>query len=253
MKRVVSYLRISTVNQIDNTSIEVQREKIDLYCKLNNIDLVKEFKDEGLSAKGIEARDQYKEMMNYVRDPKNDIDGILVYKADRVHRSLKNLMIMIDELEEISVSFVSITEQFDTSSPQGLLFLQMIGSFSEFERKIIAERTKSGRIANAKKEVYAGGRVPFGYKLVDGKLLINDEEAKIIQDIFKLRCKNKSLSFIGKKYNMSKQRVDYIIKNSVYMGKYNYDGEVEKNKISYNIPSIVSRYTWNKANLISSI
>lgn len=252
MKRVVSYLRISTVNQIDNTSIDVQREKIDLYCKLNNITLVREFKDEGLSAKGIEARDQYKEMMNFIKDADNGIDGILVYKADRIHRSLKNLMIMIDELEEIKVSFMSITEQFDTSSPQGLLFLQMIGSFSEFERKLIAERTKSGRIANANNKIYAGGRVPFGYRLKDGCLVINDEEAKIIEDIFKLRCKYKSLSFIGKKHNMSKQRVDYIIKNSVYMGRYVYDGEVEKNKISYNVPSIVSRYTWNKANLIST-
>ena len=66
-----------------------------------------------------------------------------------------------------------------------------------------------------------------------------------------LRCKNKSLNFIGRKYNMSKQRVDYIIKNSVYIGRYTYDGKVEKNKISYNIPSIVSRYKWNKANLIN--
>ena len=159
-------------------------------------------------------------------------------------------MIMIDQLEEINVSFISITEQFDTSSPQGLLFLQMIGSFSEFERKLIAERTKSGRIANAKNEIYAGGRIPFGYNLVNGDLVVNDEEAKIIEDIFKLRCKRKSLSFIAKKYNMSKQRIDYIIKNSVYIGRYTYDGKVEKNKISYNIPSIVSRYTWNKANLI---
>ena len=189
-------------------------------------------------------------MIEFIKDIDNCIDGILVYKADRIHRSLKNLMIMIDQLEEINVSFVSITEQFDTSSPQGLLFLQMIGSFSEFERKLIAERTKSGRIANGKNEIYPGGRIPFGYKVVNGDLVVEDEEAKIIESIFKLRCKNKSLSFIGKKYNMSKQRVDYIIKNQVYMGKYSYHGEVEKNKISYNIPSIVSRYTWNKANLI---
>ena len=252
MKRIVSYLRISTANQIDNTSIDVQREKIDLYCKLNNITLVKEFKDEGLSAKGIEAREQYKEIMDFIKNKENKIDGILVYKADRIHRSLKNLMIMIDELESINISFVSITEQFDTSSPQGLLFLQMIGSFSEFERKLIAERTKSGRIANGKNEIYAGGRVPFGYILKEGNLIINKEEAEIIKDIFKLRCKNKSLSFIGKKYNMSKQRVDYIIKNQIYIGKYSYDGKIEKNKISYNIPCIISKYTWNKANLISN-
>ena len=85
MKRIVSYLRISTANQIDNTSIEVQREKIDLYCKLNNITLVQEFKDEGLSAKGIESREQYKQMMDFIKDIDNNVDGILVYKADRIH------------------------------------------------------------------------------------------------------------------------------------------------------------------------
>ena len=251
MKRVVSYLRISTVNQIDNTSIEVQREKIDLYCKLNNITLVKEFKDEGLSAKGIEKREEYNKMIDFINDIDNCIDCILVYKADRIHRSLKNLMIMIDKLEEINVGFISITEQFDTSSPQGLLFLQMIGSFSEFERKLIAERTKSWRIANGKNEIYPGGRIPFGYKLIQGDLVVDHEEANIIKDIFDLRCKKKTLSFIGNKYNMSKQRIDYIIKNDIYIGRYSYNGKIENNKISYNVPSIVSRYKWNKANLIN--
>ena len=138
MKRAVSYMRISTFGQLDNTSIKTQAEKIQLHCKLHDIELVDEFKDEAKSGKAYDSRDDYKRMIEFVSDEKNNIDLILVYKADRIHRSLKNLMIMIDYLKERNIDFISITEQFDTSTAQGLLFLQMLGSFAEFERKLIA-------------------------------------------------------------------------------------------------------------------
>ena len=137
IKRVVSYVRVSSLSQIDNTSIEDQQEKIDLYCKLNNYELVDDFKDEAKSAKDIDLRDDYNRMMEFIDNEENNIDAIIVYKSDRIHRRLKNLMIMIEHLQEKEISFISITEQFDTSTPQGMLFLQMLGSFAEFERKQI--------------------------------------------------------------------------------------------------------------------
>ncbi|WP_421020796.1 recombinase family protein, partial [Klebsiella pneumoniae] len=85
--------------------------------------------DEGLSAKSSD-RPSYNEMINFVSNKETKIDAIIVYKADRIHRSLKNLMIMVDYLNDIDVGFISITEQFNTNTAQGLLFLQMIGSFS---------------------------------------------------------------------------------------------------------------------------
>ena len=72
--------------------------------------------------------------MDYVKV--NDIDMIIVYKNDRIHRSLYNLLAMIYELQEHEVALVSVTEMFDTSTPQGMLFLQMLGSFAEFERDV---------------------------------------------------------------------------------------------------------------------
>lgn len=252
MKRAVAYLRISSASQIDNTSIEMQEEKINQYCTLYDIELAKIFIDEGLSAKSTNKRIEYNNMMNYISDYENNIDMIIVYKSDRVHRSLKNLMIMIEQLQEIDVSFLSITEQFDTNTAQGLLFLQMLGSFSEFERKLIAERTHSGRVAKGTKRLYSGGRVPFGYNLLNNdELAINEEEALMVKDIFKMRCKRSTTVEIAKKYNMSKQRVSYILKNKIYIGKYEYNGKIEKNKISFNVPNIVSSYTWNKANSIN--
>ena len=248
-KRVVTYLRVSTANQVDNTSIETQREKIKLYCKLNDIQIVEEFKDEAISAKHEHTREDYQRLIKFIADKENKIDAIMVYKSDRIHRSLRNLMNMISYLQKLKIDFISITEQFDTSTAQGMLFLQMLGSFSEFERKLIAERTKSGRMANNKKELSSGGRPPFGYKMEDKKLVINEEEAEIVKEIFKLRNKGKTLEFIGNKFGMSKQRIHGIIKNQTYTGKYTYNGKVEKNNFVLDVEPIVSRYTYNKANL----
>ena len=73
-KKVVTYLRISTANQIDNTSIETQREKINLYCKLNDINIIKEFKDEAISAKHEHTREDYQKLIKFIADKKNKID-----------------------------------------------------------------------------------------------------------------------------------------------------------------------------------
>ena len=130
-----------------------------------------------------------------------------------------------------------------------MLFLQMLGSFAEFERKIINERTKNGRLSKGKSELYVGGRVPLGYNLIDNDTLtLNYQEAEIIKDIFKMRTKGISIGKIALKHNMSKSKIHYILNNKIYMGVYNYHGKKEKNKISFKVPPIVSNYIWNKAN-----
>ena len=251
MKNVVAYVRVSSQSQIENTSIETQIEKIELHCKLHDINIIKIFKDEGISAKDIE-RPSYSEMIDYILDKNNNIDSVIVYKSDRLHRSLKNLLITIEDIFIPNhISFISITEQFNTSNAQGMLFLQMLGSFAEFERKIINERTRSGRLSKGKAELYMGGRVPFGYTLVDNdRLTLNYDEVDTIKDIFKMRTKGISIGKIALKHNMSKSKIHYILNNKVYMGIYNYNGKKEKNKVSFKIPPIVSNYIWNKANSI---
>ena len=246
-KKVVTYLRVSTTNQLDNTSIEHQREKINLYCKFHDIEIVKEFKDEAQSGKNKD-REQYKEMINFVLDKSNKINAIMCYKSDRIHRKLRNLIDMIEDLQERKIEFISITEQFDTSTPQGMLFLQMLGSFAEFERKIIAERTRSGRISNAKNELHPGGKVPYGYELKDGKLTIVKEQADTIKKIFNMRSKGNKLIEISKDTGMSKQRISKILKNKTYTGKYSYDGKIENNNINFKVDRIISNYIYNKVN-----
>ncbi len=139
---------------------------------------------------------------------------------------------------------------FDTSTPQWMLFLQMLGSFAEFERAVINERTRNRKIARLNENKWVGGKPALGYKVnKDGKFEIDEDEAKIVKDISKLRSKGLSLSKIGAKYGFSKQKVDYILKNKNYIGIFEYKGKKEKNDISIEISPIVSKYMWNKVNL----
>ncbi|MGL5438764.1 MAG: recombinase family protein [Paraclostridium sp.] len=121
----------------------------------------------------------------------------------------------------------------------------MLGSFAEFERAVINERTRNGRIARLNDNKWVGGKPSLGYKVnKHGQFEIDEKEAKIVKDIFKLRSKGLSLANIG----VSKQKVDYILKNKNYIGVFEYQGKKEKNDITIEIESIVSKYMWNKVN-----
>ena len=259
-KRCVGYCRISSESQIDNTSIENQIDKIKLYCELHDIELVKIFKDEAQSGSTIDdtKRTGYNDMIKYIEDSSNNIDILVVNKVDRIHRSGKNLLCMVEDiLDPINVAFVSITENFDTSTAQGKLFLTMLGGFAEFERNVINERTKSGRISKAKNKQYAGGRIPFGFNLKDSdNLSVNDKESDIVKRIYQLRKDRVSLNKIVKLLNeegqtinnkkFSNSKVDYLLKNKIYIGIYTYDGKKENNSINFKVPRVISTQLFNK-------
>lgn len=260
-KKCVGYVRVSSLSQLDNTSIENQIEKINLYCQLHDMELIKIFKDEAESGSTVDdkKRKGYSDMIEYVSNNDN-INAIIVNKVDRIHRSGKNLLVMVEDiLEPLNIAFVSITEQFDTSTAQGKLFLTMLGGFAEFERKIINERTKGGRVKKAENKGFAGGRVPYGYNLINSDTLeINEEESKVIRDIFNMRKDGIAINKIVKSLNdseilinnkpFSNSKVDYILKNRIYIGEYSYDGDKENNNITFKVPRIISTQLFNKVN-----
>ena len=266
MKKVVAYARVSSDSQIENTSIAEQIRKIEAYCISQDLELVKVFVDEGLSGSNTE-RGSYKDMIEYMKDKENDVSAVVVLKADRIHRKLHNLLNMInDVLEPNNIAFISVSEQFDTSTAHGMLFLQMIGSFGEFERKVINERTKSGRIATAKNNKYAGGQVPYGYTVTDGKIKVEKEHAAIVKEVFELYLDGKSFNKIatilnnrnvptrktmnGKesKCKWSAQHIKNMINTETYTGVNSYDGKIERNGVKQKdvFPRIISRQLWNK-------
>jgi site-specific DNA recombinase len=252
--KVVGYVRVSSDSQTDNTSIPEQRERIAAFCVANGWELVKVFADEGKSGSDTKDRAGYNAMMEYVKDPANGITAIVALKADRIHRKLKNLLEMIqDELEPHGIAFISVSERFDTSTAQGMLFLQMLGSFAEFERAIINERTRNGRIRTAKQGRYAGGQVPYGYAVKEGEVVINEEQAAIVRQIFKQYAEGVSYYRIAKDLNArgirtksgkqwTIQQVKNVINTETYTGTNTYRGIKQKEVF----PRIISRQLWNK-------
>lgn len=108
IKKVVGYARISSDSQIENTSITEQKERIEAYAKSQGWKLERIFVDEGFTG-STDDRDGYKEMLEYIKKPDNEVSAIIVVKADRIHRSLKNLLILIEDvLEPNGIAFISV-------------------------------------------------------------------------------------------------------------------------------------------------
>lgn len=244
IKTVIGYVRISSDSQKDNTSIAEQKKRIQAYCTSQDWKLKEIFVDEAKSGSKIDERVEYAKMLKNAQNQSNQIDAIVVFKSDRIHRHLKNLLIMIeDDLQPHDIAFISVSENFDTSTPQGMLTLQMLGSFAEFERNLINERTRSGRVVTAKSGKYAGGKIPYGYTIDDGRFIVNDSEAKHVRQMFQMYAEGKSYGFIAKYISSlqkqsgsdsgssdankiwSRTTICYILRNTAYTGLLTYDGK----------------------------
>ncbi len=140
------------------------------------------------------------------------IDCVLVYKVDRLSRSLIDFAKIVDVLNKNNVSFVSVTQQFNTSNSMGRLTLNILLSFAQFEREIIAERTRDKMCAARKKGKWIGGYPMLGYDIDYGakKLVVNQEEAHIIREIFQLYRQHQSLTRLAQELNSRGWTTKYL-------------------------------------------
>ncbi|MGG0476197.1 recombinase family protein [Priestia aryabhattai] len=258
-KKVIGYTRVSSESQIENTSIVEQKKKIRSFSEAQDWTVERIFIDEGYSGVDIK-RPAYQEMMRYLEKNASEIGAVVVVKMDRAHRNQLNLLRFIkEELAVWEVDFVSVTEAFDTSTAIGRMMLSILSTFGEFERETINERTKSGRLATAKNNKYAGGQVPYGYTVLNGEIKTVKEQAVIVKRIFndyiegysyykiaKLLNKEGHYTKTGKKWYP--QTIKNIILTETYTGFNRYHGEKEKNEIRQRgiFPKIISRQVWNK-------
>lgn len=167
------YVRVSTDEQAQfGYSIDAQKEKLLAFCKSQDWEVYNTYADEGFSAKGLN-RPQIQRLIDEANQRKFNI--VVFYKLDRLSRSVKDLNFLIERFEENKVAIKSITEPFDTSSPPGKLMFNMLGSFAQFERELIGERTKLG-IGRRVSEGKWTTTPPFGYNMVSGDLVINEKE-----------------------------------------------------------------------------
>lgn len=182
MKNIISYLRCSTTHQLETHSISHQRLKIELYCKLNNLQILEEIVDEGVSGKSTK-REGYNRVMDIVRN--KNCDGVVVYALSRFSRCVIDTLSSIQFMNDNGITFHSLSENIDTSSPNGRFFLTILSSLSQLEREITSSRVKD-TLQGLKMTNKPYSNDLYGYDKVDGNLVVNETEEKMIKKIVKL-------------------------------------------------------------------
>lgn len=187
-KRCAVYTRKSTDEGLDQeyNSLEAQRDAGLAYIASQRhegwVALGDTFDDGGYSGGNME-RPGLQRLMQQVEA--GQIDIIVVYKIDRLTRSLSNFARLVDVFDRTGLSFVSVTQQFNTTTSMGRLTLNILLSFAQFEREVAGERIRDKIAASKAKGMWMGGTPPLGYDVVDRKLVANEREADLVRDIFR--------------------------------------------------------------------
>jgi site-specific DNA recombinase len=178
------YTRVSTDEQArEGLSLDDQKHRLASYCHaMGWKQQIRFFIDEGESAKNLE-RPQLQLLMQEVKE--NLLSRVIVTKLDRLSRKLSDLLALIDLFTSHKVSFISISESFDTNTPSGRLTLQVLGAVAEFERERIRERVVDNMFHAANQGQWLTS-APYGYELVDKRLKIVEEESKIVKRIYQM-------------------------------------------------------------------
>ncbi|MCQ9278858.1 cassette chromosome recombinase CcrB [Staphylococcus borealis] len=231
-KRIGGYIRVSTEKQVMGYSIEGQITQIEQYCQFNGYELVDIYADRGISGKSMN-RPELQRMLNDAKNGK--LDCVMVYKTNRLARNTSDLLTIVEELHRQNVEFFSLSERMEVKNSTGKLMLQILASFSEFERNTILENIYNGQHQRAL-EGYYQGNLPLGYNNIpDNKkeLMINQHEANIVKYIFESYAKGHGYrkianalnhkGYVTKKGNpFSISGVTYILSNPFYIGKIQF-------------------------------
>ena len=186
-RRCAVYTRKSSEEGLDQeyNSLEAQRDSALAFIASQRHEgwiAIDDGYDDGGFSGGNTNRPTLKRLLGDVEDGR--IDVIVVYKIDRLSRSLSDFAKIVDIFDQHSVTFVSVTQQFNTTTSMGRLTLNILLSFAQFEREVTGERIRDKFAASKAKGMWMGGTPPLGYDVVDRKLIVNEPEARLVRDIF---------------------------------------------------------------------
>jgi DNA invertase Pin-like site-specific DNA recombinase len=249
--RCAIYTRVSTTDNLeqDFTSLDVQRESAESYIASQKqegwVVLPERFDDAGFTGANTD-RPALKKLIERIKA--GGLDCIIVYKVDRLSRSLLDFTQLLEFFDKSKVAFVSVTQQFNTNTSMGRLTLNILLSFAQFEREMISERTKDKMAAARRKGRFVGGRAPIGYDInkETHQLVINPLEAILVRKVFDLYLKHRSCiavaviindeGFLTKKtpskgrplggLRFKNTNILWILRNVVYKGKVCYQNEI---------------------------
>ncbi len=260
------YTRKSSEEGLEQSfnSLDAQREACDAYIRSQKhegwIGLSARYDDGGFSGGNMD-RPALKKLMDDIAGGK--VNTVVVYKVDRLTRSLADFAKLVEQFDSKGVTFVSVTQQFNTTTSMGRLTLNVLLSFAQFEREVTGERIRDKIAASKAKGMWMGGPVPLGYDLRDRRLYINAAEAKQVREVFRqyLRLRNVQalMSYLGQTKILSKVRINAngntsggkhysrgalygLLRNHLYVGEIEHKGSIYPGEHE----SILDRQLWNQ-------
>ena len=254
------YIRVSTEDQArEGFSLGEQEEKLLQLCSFKDLEVYKVYKDAGISAKDMEHRPQFQEMLQDMKEGK--INYIVAYKLDRITRSVRDLEELISVLEQYNCFLLCDRDDVNTSTANGRFFVRMLTVLSQLEIEIVSERTKFG-LNGAIKSGHIPGQRPFGYtKSEDKKMIVDNATRPYVEKIFDMYLEGKSFQQIAnyfKENNIYPKKkwhdttIQKIIDNKIYMGDYEQYKRIGKQEnlepITYMnvVEPIISRAKWEE-------
>ena len=186
--KVYIYTRVSTTMQIDGYSLDAQKARMKAYADFNDYQIVGEYEDAGKSGKSIEGRASFCRMMEDIKSGKDCVAYVLVFKLSRFGRNAADVLSTLQVMQDFGVNLICVEDGIDSSKDAGKdagkLMISVLSAVAEIERENIRVQTMEGRIQKAREGRWNGGFAPYGYRLVDGVLQINEDEAPAIRTIF---------------------------------------------------------------------
>lgn len=247
--KVAVYVRVSTEEQaLEGYSIAAQKQRLTMYCESQDWDISGFYVDEGISAKDMN-RPELQRMLRHVEE--GIIDCILVYRLDRLTRSVLDLYKILEVLDKNNCKFKSATEVYDTTSAIGRLFITLVAALAQWERENMGERIRMGQQEKVRQGRYTSNRRPYGYDLepTSGVLTIREEEAQVVRQIFELYNKGYSAPKLAKLLNSqqtpgrnvwNEKAVMYTLTNPLYIGTLRWNKDSEQYfEVADAVPAII--------------
>ena len=246
------YPRVSTDDQVrEGFSLDEQEKEMKKLCMYKNYQIYKVYREEGVSAKNMN-RPKFQEMIQDLKDGK--INRIIVYKLDRLTRSIQDLEVICKFIEKYHCSLDSVSEEINTDTAMGVFFIRMTTILAQLEIERTSERTKFG-LKGAAKNGHFCGKAPIGYRKINKKLVIDDLESEVVKEIFDDYVNGLSVCTITKKLNNKNAlnrnwrttTIDRMLSNYIYCGDYLY-GKRAKNMKPIHLenicPAIIDKETF---------
>jgi site-specific DNA recombinase len=237
--RIAAYVRVSTDEQVqEGYSIDAQRDRLINYCRSqDDWEIIEWYPEEGESAKDLDRP----ELQRLLQDSQKGLfDVVLVYRLDRLTRSVMDLYKLLEMFEKYGVKFKSATELYDTTTAMGKLFITLVAALAEWELNNLRERVRFGMEQLVREGKWHGGPVPVGFTWDGTTMHIVEEEARAMRELRRLYMSGEGFGSTAKKLNAmgysnrgnswSAQSVWYILDNPIYAGKIRYGGKKKNGK-----------------------